>query len=120
MVYFHDTYAIIALIDASESYARFKPFEIIASVLNIGEVYAILLRNFGKNKADEWFKVRNFELLEITPETIVEATYFRHLNKKKGLSITDCVGYILSFKHNLKFLTGDKEFQYMKNVEFVK
>ena len=120
MVYFHDTYAIIKLIGGAESYGSFKHFKIITSVLNIGEVYAILLRNFGKNRADEWFKGRNFEIVEITPETITEATYFRYMNRKEDLSITDCVGYILSLKTNLKFLTGGKEFQNMENVEFVK
>ena len=106
--------------EGKPSYKQFQDFKIITTVLNIGEVYAILLRNDGKKKADEWFENFDFELLEILPEDIVEATHFRYLNRKKNMSITDTVGYTLSIKHNLKFLTGDKQFENMLNVEFVK
>lgn len=39
--------------------------------------------------------------------------------KNKNLSYTDCIGYIFAIKNNLKFLTGDKKFNDMPNVEFV-
>ena len=120
MSYFFDSYAIIELIEANPSYSRFQDFTIITSVLNIGEVYTIFLRNEGKTKADEWFESFNFELCEITPEIIIEASNFRYINRKRDLSITDTVGYILSLKKNLKFLTGDRQFENMENVEFVK
>jgi hypothetical protein len=62
----------------------------------------------------------NFKLLEITPEIIIEAVQFRHANKKNDFSLQDAVGYKLSLKNNLKFLTGDRQFENMPNVEFVK
>jgi len=34
--------------------------------------------------------------------------------------LTDCVGYVLAIRNNLKFLTGDEKFENKKNVEFVK
>ena len=34
--------------------------------------------------------------------------------------MTDCIGYIMAKKLNIKFLTGDKEFENFLNVEFVK
>ena len=120
MEYFSDSYAIIALAEGSLSYSKFQGIKIATSVLNIGEIYQIILRKHGKDIADNWFKNVNFELLEITPEVIVNSIYFRHINKKKDLSLVDAVGYILSLKHNLKFLTGDKQFENMDNVEFVK
>src|SRR3989344_9214321 len=111
MTFVHDTYAIIELMEGNPSYEQYQDFKIITSVLNIGEVYAILFRNDGKKKADEWFENFDFELLEILPKDIVKATYFRYINKKKNMSITDTVGYILSIKHKLKFLTGDRQFK---------
>jgi predicted nucleic acid-binding protein len=45
---------------------------------------------------------------------------FRKKNKKRNLSYADCIGYIYALKNNLIFLTGDKEFEDLKNVEFVK
>ena len=37
-----------------------------------------------------------------------------------NLSYVDYIGYILAKQRNVKFLTGDKEFENMDNVEFVK
>lgn len=120
MAYFSDSYAIMALADGNPSYDNYQGMEIITSVLNIGEIYQIILRKQGKESADTWFKKINFKLLEITPEIIVEAVNFRHINKKNDFSLPDAVGYTLSLKHNLKFLTGDRQFENLPNVEFVK
>ena len=120
MAFFHDSYAIIELIEGNKFYKPYQDFKIITSVLNIGEVYAIFLRNEGKNKADEWFANFNFNLLEILPQDIIEATYFRYIHRKSNISITDAVGYALSLRHKLKFLTGDRQFEHLPNVEFVK
>ena len=40
--------------------------------------------------------------------------------KNKQRSIPDVMGYIIAKKYNAKFLTGDKEFKDVPNVEFVK
>jgi predicted nucleic acid-binding protein len=45
---------------------------------------------------------------------------FRLKEKAKRLSYVDAIGYQLALEKNAKFLTGDKEFKGMKNVEFVK
>ena len=120
MTYFFDSYAIVELSESSPSYDKYQEFEIIASVLNIGEIYQTILRKKGKEAADDWFKKTNFKLLEITPEIIIEAVNFRHSNKKNDFSLPDAAGYKLSLKHNLKFLTGDRQFENLENVEFVK
>ncbi|MBI2542027.1 PIN domain-containing protein [Candidatus Woesearchaeota archaeon] len=120
MAYFFDSYAIIELSESSPAYDKYNGFDIITCVLNVGEIYQIILRKKGKEAADEWFKDANFNLLEITPEVITNAVYFRHSNKKNNFSLPDAVGYELSLKHNLKFLTGDRQFENMPNVEFVK
>ena len=44
---------------------------------------------------------------------------FRLSWKDRGVSITDCVGYIMAKKLGIKFLTGDKEFEKLDGVEFV-
>ena len=82
MSYFFDSYAIIALAEGIPSYDSYQGIEIITSVLNIGEIYQIILRKQGKQSADTWFKKINFKLIEISPEAIIEAVHFRHLNKK--------------------------------------
>lgn len=120
MTYFFDSYAVIELSESSQPYEKYKEFEIVTSVLNIGEIYQTILMKKGKEAADNWFEKTNFKLLEITPEIIIEAVSFRHSNKKNDFSLPDAVGYKLSLKHNLKFLTGDRQFENLENVEFVK
>ena len=120
MTYFFDSYAIIELAESSPPYDNYQGIEITTSVLNIGEIYQIILRKHGKEAADKWFKKINFKLLEITPTIIIESVYFRHMNKENNFSLPDAVGYKLSLKYKLKFLTGDRQFKNMPNVEFVK
>jgi len=114
------TYAIIELIRGSLQYDRFKEMPIVTSVYNIGELYLIYLREEGKEIADKWFSRFNCELLEINPQIMVDSIYFRYIHRKRNISLADSIGYQLALKHNLKFLTGDKEFENMPNVEFVK
>ena len=63
-------------------------------------------------------RVSNFSIY-LGDDTIFDAMKFRLKRKNQNLSYADCIGYTLAGKHNLKFLTGDKEFKNMENVEFV-
>ena len=45
---------------------------------------------------------------------------FKIKNIKRSLSYADCIGYIIALRYGIKFLTGDKEFETLENVEFVK
>ena len=58
--------------------------------------------------------------VDVEDHILKEAIKFRKVNKKMDLSYTDCIGYVYALKNSLIFLTGDKEFKNMKNVEFVK
>lgn len=120
MGFFHDTYAIMSLIEGSENYHKYKSNIITTSILNFAELYNIFLRNQGKQTADYWAKKLNFNILEIDKNSIIEAVKLRFNNKKEKLSLADCAGYILALKNNIKFLTGDEKFENKKNVEFVK
>lgn len=120
MDFFYDTYAIISLIEGNENYNKYKSGIITTSILNFAELYNIFLRNQGKQTADYWAKKLNFNLFEIDKDSISKAVKLRFDNKKENLSLTDCVGYILALKNNIKFLTGDEKFEDKKNVEFVK
>ncbi len=59
-------------------------------------------------------------LLEITDDVVFEAMQFRLQHKKKDLSYADSIGYVLAQRHGLRFLTGDRAFQGMDNVAFVR
>ncbi len=120
MNFFYDTYAIMSLIEGDENYNKYKNDIITTSILNLAELHNIFLRSHGKQTADYWTKKMNFNFLEIDKDSIIKAVEFRFEKRKENLSLTDCVGYILALKNNIKFLTGDEKFESKKNVEFVR
>ena len=120
MPYFFDTYAIIEIIKLNPNYNSYNNLKIVTSIMNLGELYNLFLKDKGRKYADDFFESCNFEFLEISPKIMVEAVRFRYENRKKNISLTDSVGYVLALGQELKFLTGDRQFENLPNVEFVK
>ncbi|HIH17213.1 MAG TPA: type II toxin-antitoxin system VapC family toxin [Nanoarchaeota archaeon] len=120
MRFFFDTYAIIEIIKENQNYSRFKEYPIITSVLNLGELYYALTKDFGKDLAEEWLNKLKPMALDIPLSEVIEGMKFKYKNKKVNFSFVDCVSYAVSKSNNLIFLTGDKEFEGLPNVEFVK
>lgn len=118
--YFWDTYAIVELINGNPNYAKYSQEEVVLTIFNLAEVYWVCLNEYSEEIANELYGEYSRAVVQISDEVLKEAIKFRKQNKKKDLSYTDCIGYVYSLKNNLKFLTGDKEFQGLKNVEFVK
>ena len=119
--YFFDTYAFYEIIKGNPNYKKYESnVSITTTKLNLMELHYGLLLLYGKEKADEYYDSLLEFAIEITDKIIKESNEFRFLNKSKKLSYVDCVGYILAKHLNIKFLTGDKEFEDLDNVEFVK
>ena len=116
---FFDSYSIIEIIKGNVKYEDYKQDIFITNALNLAEVFYSLLKEINKKNAQEIIKQLNFEFIEINKEVAIEAAIFKYENKSKNLSYADCIGYITALKNNLKFLTGDKEFKDMENVEFI-
>ncbi len=119
MKYFFDTYAIIEIIRENKNYDKYKDEELVTSVLNVGELFYFLLRDYGEEIAVSWYKRLENIALPIDLETIIKAMKFRLENRKRKLSFVDCVSYILAKENNLLLVTGDPGFENLKNVEFV-
>ena len=119
--YFYDSYAIIEYLRGNKRYQRyFKEPSGVTTRLNLMEVYYSLLDK--PDYADEIYSSFLSVAIYPTDSEIKLAMKKRKELKNKGLNISyaDAIGYLISFERNLKFLTGDKEFQKLKNVEFVK
>ena len=117
--YFFDTYAIIELISGNSNFAKYINEPFVLTIFNLSELYYFALREYNSD-ADEIFEKYRQGMVKISDEILKEAMKFRKNNKSKDLSYADCIGYIYALKNNLIFLTGDKQFENMKNVEFVK
>ena len=83
------------------------------------ELYYGLIKNYDKNIADYVYDYLLKYVIEIDDEIIKEAMQFKLQNKGRPFSYLDSIGYITAVRNNIKFLTGDKEFKNLTNVEFV-
>jgi len=118
--YFFDTYAIIELVSGSPVYARFIEEPVAITIFNLAEIYYSALNSMDESKAEEIYEKYKWCVVNISDEALKDAMKFRKKNKRRDLSYSDCIGYVYALKNNLRFLTGDKEFENLENVEFVK
>ena len=118
--YFFDTYAVIELVSGNSFYAKFINETPTITLFNLAEIYYSAINNLDEFKAEEIYEKYSCCVVHISDEILKEALKFRKKNKKRNLSYADCIGYIYALKNNLVFLTGDKEFENLENVEFVK
>lgn len=118
--YFFDSYAVIEVIKGNLKYANYFEEIPAITIFNLVEVYWSALRDFNEEVADEIYEKFKPFVFEVSDEILREAVKFRYKNKKRDLSYADCIGYLYALKNNLVFLTGDKEFEDLRNVEFMK
>lgn len=118
---FFDNYAFYEIINGNDNYKKYQNgINIVTTKLNLMELHYGLILSYGKEIADKYYDLFVPFVIEINDEIIKLANEFRFQHKKKKLSYVDCIGYTLANSRNIKFLTGDKEFEKMYNVEFVK
>ena len=119
--FFYDTYALFEIFKGNKNYLDYiSEIGIVTTKLNLMELYYGLLTEFGIDVAEFYYsKYREF-CADASDTVIKTAMQFRAQHKKRNLSYIDCVGYIFADEMKIKFLTGDKEFKDMPNVEFVK
>jgi uncharacterized protein len=119
--FFFDTYAIYELIEGNKQYEPYgSGLAIITTKLNLMELHYVLLVKYDKGVANYYYDEFERFAVDIDGPIIKAANEFRALMKGKRLSYVDCIGYILAKARNAKFLTGDKEFQGLENVQFIK
>lgn len=107
------------IIDGNPRYSRYQASEIIITEFILSELAFRLIREVGPARA--FAIVDRFAQFAhpVNKEVIKKAMLFRYENLKRNMSMTDCIGYFLAKDLGIRFLTGDKEFKDMQNVEFV-
>ena len=108
------------MIKGNSNYSKYFSEEVTITIFNLAEIYWSALNDLVLGDPNQIYEKYSQCVVEIPDDILKEAIKFRKENKKKNLSYTDCIGYIYALKKGMIFLTGDKEFQGMKNVEFVK
>ena len=117
--YFFDSYAIIEVLKGNVNYKSYLDSELIINNFTFAELCYGWIRN-NEPDAEEYIKKYSKNIISVNPEWVAEAMKFRVKWKDRNVSVPDCVGYIMAKRLGIKFLTGDKEFEKMDNVEFVK
>lgn len=118
-VFVYDTYALIEILNRNHSYENYLGKTAIINNFIFAEFCYNLIKDKVKNRED-YIEEMKSAVVSVEPETLVKAMEFRYKNKKRKLSMTDCVSYIMARELGVKFLTGDKEFENLEGVEFVK
>ena len=119
--YFFDTYAFFEILKGNQNYTNYRNnIGTITTKLNLIELHHGTLSSNGEAFADKYYDKYEKFAVPFDGETIKNASKFRAAHKKLNLSYIDCLGYMIAKSRNVKFLTGDKAFENMENVEFVK
>ncbi|MEK6826830.1 MAG: PIN domain-containing protein [Nanoarchaeota archaeon] len=117
--FLYDTYAIIEIINGNPSYKLYSEKVAVINDFVFAELCYKLLREKVK-EADNFINEWAGAIVHADAKIIREAMQFRVNNKERRLTMTDCISYFMAKKLGIKFLTGDKEFENLENVEFVK
>ena len=118
--YFFDTYAVVEIIKQNLTYKPYTDEPVTITIFNLGEIYAVALRDLGESRSNTIYSKYKPAVVEIEDETLKEAVKLRKSMNKRQLSYADCIGYIYARRHGMKFLTGDEQFKDFEGVEFVK
>jgi len=121
MKFFLDTYAMREYLRGNTAYRQyFLGQELTTSLLNLIELYYILLRD--EEEADRSFLAFKQYEAEIKDNDVRKAMKFRLSSKarKEDISYADAVGYTMAERLGATFLTGDDAFEGKRRVKFVK
>ena len=118
---FWDSYAVIEFINGNPKFARFIHEPVTITIFNLSEIFWVALNVYDEKTALEIFDRYDKCVVNVNSGILKESIKFRKkVYKDKKISYADAIGYIYALKNNLIFLTGDKEFEDLENVEFVK
>ena len=118
--YFFDSYALIEIYKGNKNYERYKKAKVVTSFFHVYEVYYRLRKEFKEEDFADFFQVLQAFCINLDFSWIPKAVEFRIKNMKRDLSYADCLGYFIAKELGTKFLTGDRQFKDLPNVEFVK
>ena len=118
---FFDSYAIIEIIKGNANYKEYVKKSFVTTIFNIMEMYYALLRLYNEETADKYFEFFKPACVPVDDNVIKEAMKFRlkERSERNLISYADCIGYLVALDLGILFLTGEKHFSRLNNVEFV-
>ncbi|HLC64916.1 MAG TPA: PIN domain-containing protein [Candidatus Nanoarchaeia archaeon] len=120
MKYFLDTYALIEIAEGNQAYQKFLESDVVTLKENLAELFYFLLKKYDEKAADFFLEKFSRITAELPISVIPKAMIFRYNHKKTSFSYIDCFGYVYALEDKRFFLTGDRAFKGMENVELVR
>jgi predicted nucleic acid-binding protein len=120
--FFYDSYAILAFTTGHPGYRKyFEGNDGALTKLNLLEIFYRSLEQHGYKAASDIIGTFSKYLVDFGLEEIAGAMKLRLELKREGrdLSYADALGYFVSRRMGVKFLTGDRAFQGLKGVEYL-
>jgi len=115
-----DTYVLWEIAIGNPKFTHYLEEDFVVNDLILAEFYGIFLREFNEQTANYWILKLKCYSQEVPLQVLIKAVKFRRNNPKKKLSFFDASGYMFARENNYSFVTGDKEFEHLQDVEFVK
>src|SRR5262245_55763077 len=110
--FFYDSYSVIAYLGDKPGYsAYFEKSTGILTRLNLMEVYNAVLRAHGEKAAHEVLEAYSTYEIEFSLADVEGAMKLRYKLPNLELSYADALGYYISKKEGLRFLTGNRAFE---------
>lgn len=119
--YFYDSYAVLAYLSDHPRYrAYFEEYTGVLTKLNLLEICYRILSLHGVRAARRVIIAFSRYQIDFTPNDILGSMKLRSALQRRGLDVSyaDALGYYLASKLKIRFLTGDKAFSGLTNVEF--
>jgi predicted nucleic acid-binding protein len=121
--FFADTYAIVEFLKGSPEYLPYKDAVLVTTEFNLCEFAYAVLRDYPDTAQEICSQVRHgMRLSHPGDRDYLRAARMRRLYARQGrkFSLIDCVGYSVAESLSIPFLTGDREFEGLPGVEYVK
>ena len=118
IAYFFDTHALIEIArGGNDSYRKYLNTDGITTKLNLMELYFAFLREGQQHTGRILFTELSKICVHADDEVLAKAAEMRLKFIKLDLSYVDCIGYLISQKLGIPFLTGDAKFRDFPGVE---
>jgi predicted nucleic acid-binding protein len=123
--FFLDTYAMVEYLRGNKRYAELVASEgrRATSVVNLTELYYLVLKERGDEKeADTALAAFGQFEVQVTNDDIKKGMRMRlgARARKADFSYADAIGYAMSGRLGMRYLTGDDAFKGLSDVEFVR
>jgi predicted nucleic acid-binding protein len=120
--FFYDSYAVLAFTSGHTGYRKyFEEYDGILTKLNLLEIFYRSLEQHGPKAAFSIAQTFSKYVVDFGMNDISDSMKLRLELKREGrnVSYADALGYSLSRKMGIRFLTGDRTFKGLKGVEYL-